>query len=99
MTKFFISVLVGLAKNEDVQAVVYKILNKLVTERLAPLFPVLAASAAKSAVDQIIEKVPGLEGVVDIIKVADDARNTLDELIPDIDFPGIGDLTDFWRPR
>jgi hypothetical protein len=64
------------------------------------LITVASASAAKAAVDKLVETIPGIEGVVDAVEVAVDVRNDLDRLIPDFDtgIKPLDDLMDFWRP-
>lgn len=101
MQTFVISVLVKVLTNQAVQDKIRELLGNLITERILPLIPVVTAAAAKAAVDQIVEKVPALDGVVDVVKVADDARVTLNELIPDVDvgIPALDQLMDFWRPK
>jgi hypothetical protein len=89
------------AADERVQTAVENVLGKLITTRILPLVPVAAAAAAKAAVDEIVEKVPALEGVVDAVHVADKARNALNEIIPDVDLgiPALDELLDWWRPK
>lgn len=74
---------------------VKKMLGDLLTERILPILPVVAASAAKSAVDQIVDKTPGLEGVVDIVKTANETRDRLSDMLPHVNLPLIGELGDF----
>lgn len=101
MQKFLAGLIIQVLTNEKVQQTIRDLLGKLITERILPLVPVATAAAAKAAVDQIVEKIPALEGVVDVVKVGDDARVALNNLIPDVDIgiPAIDDLLDFWRPK
>lgn len=95
MQKFLISVFIGVITNDQVQALIKNLLGQLITERVAPLIPV----AVKAAVDQVIAKVPQLEGVVDMVEMVQDTRRELDRLLPDIDWGPLEGLIDGWRPR
>lgn len=101
MQKFLADLIIRVFTSDQVQQAIQDILGKLITERILPLVPIVTATAAKAAVDQIVEKIPALEGVVDVVKVGDDARHALNDLIPDIDFgiPPLDAVLDFWRPK
>ena len=79
--------------------------NKFITEiwpkllpKLLALLPVIVAAIVKGIRDQIGGMLPGLSAVGDPKGFVDQARATLNELIPDIDIPGL-EFTDFWRPK
>lgn len=95
MQQFLIKVLIGVITSDVVVAKLKEILGELVAERLYPLIPV----AVKAAVDQVIAKVPQLEGVVDLVEVVTNTRNELDRLIPDVDWGPLDGLIDGWRPK
>lgn len=95
LQKFVIGILVGVLEEDTVQALIKNLLGSLITEQIIPLVPVAVAAA----VDAAIKQIPGVENLKDVGAVANEARNVLDKLIPDIDLPLIGNLTDFWRPR
>lgn len=101
MQSFIVGILTKVLSDPKVQQFIRDLLGQLITERILPLVPVAVTAAVKAAMDQLIEKVPGIEGVVDVVHVADEARNALNNLIPDVDIgiPAIDDLMDFWRPR
>lgn len=101
MQKFLSGLIISVLTNEQVQAAIKNLLGQLITERILPLVPVAVGAAVKAAVDELITKVPGIEGVVDVVKATDAARNTLNDLIPDVDFgiPALDQLLDFWRPK
>lgn len=101
MQKFLLSLIISVLTNDQVQKQIKDLLGQLITERILPLVPVAVGAAVKAAVDEVIEKVPALEGVVDIAKATDAARNTLNDLIPDVDFgiPALDNLLDWWRPH
>jgi hypothetical protein len=101
MDKFLTKLIVNVFTDEQVQAAIKKLLGQLITEQILPLVPVAVGAAVKAAIDEVIQKVPGIEGVVDVVKATDAARDTLNHLIPDIDFgiPALDNLLDFWRPK
>lgn len=95
MTKFLTGLIVAALSNPEVQKAIKNILGAIITERIVPLIPVAAAAAVDAAVKQF----PGIPDIADVTHVAEETRNVLNDLIPDIDLPFIGDLTDFWRPK
>jgi hypothetical protein len=99
--KFLTDLIVNVFTSEQVQTAIKNLLGQLITERILPLVPVAVGAAVKAAVDELVERVPGIEGVVDVVKATDAARNTLNDLIPDVDFgiPALDQLLDFWRPK
>ena len=101
MQNFFFGIIVKVLSDPKVQQFIKDLLGQLITERILPLIPVAIGAAVKAAVDGIIEKVPGLDGVVDIAHATNAARDELNNLIPDIDFgiPALDNLLDFWRPK
>jgi len=101
MQKFLRDLIISVLADERTQAIIKNLLGQLITERILPLVPVAVGAAVKAAIDEVIQKVPGLEGVVDVVQATDAARDTLNDLIPDIDFgiPALDELIDFWRPR
>jgi hypothetical protein len=101
MQDFFAGILIKVISDPKVQESVKNLLGQLITEQILPLVPVAVGAAVKAAIDEVIEKVPGIEGVVDVVKATDAARDTLNNLIPDVDFgiPALDDLLDFWRPK
>jgi hypothetical protein len=101
MQAFLLRLIVSVLTNDKVQETIKNLLGQLITERILPLVPVAVGAAVKAGMDELIERVPGIEGVVDVVKATDAARDTLNNLIPDIDvgIPAIDDLLDFWRPK
>jgi translation initiation factor 2 alpha subunit (eIF-2alpha) len=95
MNSFLTGLIVSVLSNEKVQKMIKDLLGSLIKEQIVPLIPV----AVTAAVDSVIKQMPGVENIKELGSVADDVRNTLNYLIPDIDLPIIGDLTDFWRPK
>ena len=92
-----VNLLLAALKNDKVQQAVGDFISKIVTQKLLPLLPLAAAAAAKAVVDQI----PQLDGVADVVQVADEVRDRLNEAIPDVDFgiPALDELMDLWRPK
>lgn len=97
--------LVKLITDEKTQTAMENLLGKLLVQRIMPLVPVAAGVAATAAVNEALKRFPGLEHAVDTTIEAvgsiDEARNALNDLIPDVDF-GVGaldQLADFWRPK
>lgn len=101
MQKFLTGLIISVLTNEDVQKAIKNLLGQLITERILPLIPVAVGAAVKAGMDELIERVPGIEGVIDVVQATDAARNSLNTIIPDIDFgiPALDDLLDFWRPK
>ncbi len=66
--------------------------------KLLALIPVVVAAIVKGIREQVGGMLPGLDAVGDPKRLVDQARETLNELIPDIDIPGL-EFTDFWRPK
>lgn len=101
MKKFLADLIVSVFADPKVQEAIKTLLGQLITERILPLVPVAVGAAVKAGMDELIERVPGIDGVVDVVKATDAARDTLNSLIPDVDFgiPALDDLLDFWRPR
>jgi hypothetical protein len=101
MQNFFVGILTKVLSDPKVQQYIKDLLGSLITERILPLVPLAIGAAVKAAVDELVERVPGIDGVVDVAKATDAARNTLNDLIPDVDFgiPALDNLMDFWRPK
>ena len=95
MQSFITGIIVKVLSDERVQQMIKELIGKVITEQILPLLPV----AVTTAVDAAIKQIPGVDNIKDVVGVADTVRNSLNDIIPDIDLPGIGDLTDFWRPK
>lgn len=101
MQKFLIGVLVGVLSDPKVQefliSATKKILDGVITEKLLPIFPFALGSAVK----QFGQLIPGVEVVKDAMETANDIRDDLNQMIPDVDtgFKPLDDLMDIWRPR
>jgi hypothetical protein len=97
VNKFLVNFFLAVLRNDKVQKEIGDFTSLIVTQKLLPLLPLAAAAAAKAVVEQI----PQLANVADVAKVADDVRDNLNRIIPDVDFgiPALDDLLDFWRPK
>lgn len=101
MQKFLAGLIIAVLTSDEVQKSIKSLLGSLITERILPLLPVAVGAATKAAIDEIVEKIPALEGVVDVAKTTEAARETLNTVIPDFDLgiPALDNLIDFWRPE
>lgn len=98
MQAFFLKLILAVLANPAVQAQIKNLLSDLITEKIAPLVPLAAASAAHAFAGLI----PGVTASVeDVVAVANNVREDLNRLIPDIDIgiPLIDDVIDAWRPH
>jgi hypothetical protein len=93
---FATGVIVKVLEDPNVQKIIKNLLSDLITEKIAPLIPLAAASAAKAFADLI----PGVvHDVSDVVAVADTVRTDLNAAIPalNIGIPVIDDLLNAWR--
>lgn len=98
MQGFIIGILIKVLSDPKVQATLKNLLSDLITEKIAPLIPLAAASAAHAFAGLIPGVAPAIE---DVVAVANNVRDDLNKLIPDIDIgiPLIDDILDAWRPK
>lgn len=99
MQAFLLKLILAVVAAPQFQKAVKDLLGQLITERIMPLVPLAVGAAVKSAVDEVVAKVPGISAVVDVVATAEAARNELDRLIPGIVLPLISDLEAFWKPH
>jgi hypothetical protein len=94
MQSFFASVLIKVLTDPEVQAWLKKegaeLFNDVIAKSVIPVIPVAIGSAVKAAMDELIEKVPGISGVVDVVKTTEAAASGLGELVGQI--PILGDI-------
>lgn len=93
---FVKDVIVKVIADPQTKQAIKDILGELITERILPIIPVASAAAA---VEAITSADLNRDGKPDLAQVTDAAAAALDQLIPNITFPGLGQLADFWRPR
>lgn len=100
--KDFVSdVVIKVLTDDKVQVTIKNLLSDLITSKIAPLVPLAAAAAVKN----LFESVPALahlkDEIGDVVQVAEDTRQEMNRIIPDIDIgiPFIDNLMDVWRPH
>jgi TctA family transporter len=98
MQSFIIGILIKVLSDPKVQATLKNLLSDLITEKIAPLIPLAAASAAHALAGLIPGVAPAIE---DVVAAANTVRDDLNRLIPDLDvgIPLIDDIMDAWRPK
>jgi hypothetical protein len=95
---FVTGVITKVLEDSKVQVVIKNLLSELITEKISPLIPLAAASAAHA----FAELMPGVtHEIEDVVKVADTVRDDLNKAIPQINIgiPLIDDLINAWRPQ
>jgi hypothetical protein len=98
MQALIVSILTKVLSDPKVQAVLKNLLSDLITEKIAPLIPLAAASAAHAFAGLLPNVTASIE---DVVAVANNVREDLNRVIPDIDIgiPLIDDILDAWRPH
>lgn len=98
MKDFVVGILIKILSDPKVQATIKNLLSDLITEKITPLIPLAAASAAHAFAALMPGAVHDIENVV---KVADTVRNDLNNAIPQINIgiPLIDDIINAWRPQ
>ena len=98
MQNFIVAILIKVVSSSRVQEMLKNLLSDLITEKIAPLIPLAAASAAHAFAGLIPNVTHTLE---DVVVVANTVRDDLNKAIPDIDIgiPLIDDIIDAWRPK
>lgn len=101
MQEFATGVITKVLADKKVQEFIENTLSSIITKKIAPLVPLAAAAAVKS----LFESVPALahlkDEIGDVVQVADQTREELNKIIPDIDIgiPLIDNFLDVWRPK
>lgn len=98
MQNFIVGILIKVLSDPKVQATIKNLLSDLITEKIAPLIPLAAASAAHAFAGLI----PGVTASVeDVVAVANNVRDDLNKIVPDLDIgiPFIDNILDAWRPK
>lgn len=101
MQKFFSDVLIKVISDPKVQQFIKDLLSGIITEKIAPLVPLAAAAAVKAAFEQVPQLKELVDDIGNVVDVAEQTREELNKLIPDIDIgiPAIDSILDVWRPR
>ena len=98
MQTFLFGILKKLLTDPDVMAQIEKLISNIVAKQVVPLIPVAVGAAVKAGVDDVLEHMPGLNGVVDAVKTTEAAASTIIDLIPGLDsLPVIGEFLKGWH--
>jgi hypothetical protein len=101
MSKWVISVIVGVISDPKVQEFLIqaakRIVGDAIVEKVLGYLPAMFASM----LDTTIKQIPGIENIKDLPQVVDSGREVLNRAIPDFDtgFKPLDDLLDIWRPK
>ena len=97
MQGFIISILIKVLTNPDVQAQIEKLIGNIIAKQILPVLPVAIGAAVKAGVDDVIEHIPGVSGVVDVVKTTESAAASIVDMIPGLgSLPIIGDFLKSW---
>lgn len=93
MTNFAIKVIVGLFADPKFQAFVLTLVDRfavLMFPKLAAIVPASVGAAVKTAIDELVEKIPGVTGTVDVVKATESAASGITDILENL--PVIGDV-------
>ena len=97
MQSFIIGILIKVLTNPDVLAQIEKLIGNIIAKQILPVIPVAIGAAVKAGVDDVIEHIPGINGVVDAVKTSEAAAASIIDLIPGLgSLPIIGDFLKSW---
>jgi hypothetical protein len=98
MQAFLLKLILAVLADPKVQTQIKNLLSELITEKIAPLIPLAAASAAHAFAGLIPNAAHDIE---DVVAVANTVRNDLNKAIPEINIgiPLIDDIINAWRPQ
>jgi hypothetical protein len=94
MQGFIVSILIKVLTDPKVVAQIEKLLGNIIAKQILPVIPVAIGGAVKAGVDDIINHIPGVTGVVDVVKTTEGAVNSIEQVVGSI--PVIGDLLKNW---
>lgn len=98
MQNFFFGILKKLLTDPEVTAEIEKLIGNIIAKQILPVVPVAIGAAVKAGVDDIIEHIPGVSGVVDVVKTTESAAASIIDLIPGLgSLPIIGDFLKSWK--
>lgn len=99
MQGFIVGILIKVLTNPEVLAQIEKLIGNVIAKQILPVIPVAIGAAVKAGVDDVIEHIPGVSGVVDVVKTTESAAASIVDLIPGIgSLPIIGDFLKNWNP-
>lgn len=94
---FIVGILIKVLTNPDVLAQIEKLIGNIVAKQILPVIPVAIGAAVKAGVDDVIEHIPGITGVVDAVKTSEAAAASIIDLIPGLgSLPIIGGFLKSW---
>lgn len=97
MQGFLVSILIKVLSDPKVLAQIEKLIGNIIAKQILPVIPVAIGAAVKAGVDDIIEHIPGINGVVDVVKTTESAAASIVDLIPGLgSLPIIGDFLKSW---
>jgi hypothetical protein len=97
MQGFIVGILVKVLSDPKVMAQIEKLIGNIVAKQILPVIPVAIGAAVKAGVDDVIQHIPGVNGVVDIVKTTEGAAASIVDLIPGLgSLPIIGDVLRNW---
>jgi hypothetical protein len=94
MQGLIVSILIKVLTDPKVVALIEKLLGNIIAKQILPVIPVAIGGAVKAGVDDIINHIPGVTGVVDVVKTTEGAVNSIEQVVGSI--PVIGDLLKNW---
>lgn len=97
MQSFIAGILIKVLSDPKVWEQIEKLFGNVIAKLILPILPVSIGGAVKTAIDELIEKTPGLTGVVDGVKATEAAAASIVDLIPGLgSLPIIGDFLKSW---
>lgn len=94
MNGFFASIIIKVLTDPEVQAWIKKeagdLLHDVMRDEILPAIPVAIGGAVKAGVDELIEHIPGINGVVNIATATEGAVNSVESILGSI--PVLGDI-------
>lgn len=98
MQKFITDILIKVLSNEAIWVQIEKLIGNIIAKQILPVIPVAIGAAVKAGVDDIIDHIPGINGVVDVVKTTEGAAASIIDLIPGLgSLPIIGDVLKSWN--
>jgi hypothetical protein len=98
MQAFLLKLIIAVLSDPKVWAQIEKLIGNIVAKQILPVVPVAVGAAVKAGVDNVIEHIPGVSGVVDAVKTSEAAAASIVNMIPGLgSLPIIGDVLRGWQ--